>query len=391
MAVSRLHPIVGLLLGALLFGVVPRAYAVDGDLDRNGEVNLLDVQPFVGCLDGPGTPVTDPTCDPAHFDTDTDVDLRDFAGLQTQFGFGVGPPRIDRFWPTPGEWIVDDIGLTHVQVGFTEPVNVPREAIIVWLVSRGIGDNNVESFTFDYEAESDTLTIMFDPPIRDDRVTLVLDYTIEDLSGRPLDGEILNPHDAFLPSGDGHNGGQAVFRINVLQGDANRDGVVDEADSAVVNASLGLCDDADAFNPDTDLNGDGCVDDSDVNIVAKAVGRVLPTIDGTPPSVVWITADGPFGSFDTLYVSFSDAIDGYKVNERTCFLLDTDDNVIVPLGYGWGAFGDGLSFGFIPGYAHCLPFRINLSNAIVDLSGELLVPQQPCTCLADCPPYGESP
>jgi len=110
-----------------------------GDLDGNHEVSLSDVTDFVGCLTGPDDPSNDPACDAALFDTDEDVDLRDVAMFQNLFGFGVGSPLIDRFSPTPGSWIVDDIGLTHVEVGFTEPVIVSREAIIVWLVSRGIG------------------------------------------------------------------------------------------------------------------------------------------------------------------------------------------------------------------------------------------------------------
>lgn len=380
------HAAAYLLFAATTFGQVP-----NGDLDANGEVSLSDVVGFFGCLAGPDTTALAPSCSAAMFDADDDVDLHDVAAFHRRFGFGVGPPRIDRFWPTPGEWIVDDIGLAQIQVGFTEPVIVPREAIIVWLVSRGIGPNPVEEFTHSYDAASDTLTITFNPPLRDDRVTVVLDYLIADLSGRPLDGEISNPHKAALPSGDGHNGGQAVFRINILQGDANWDGVVDESDTAIVNGSLGFCYGESGFNPNGDLNTDGCVDVSDASIVAESLGRGLPTMDGTPLSVVWITADGPFGAFDSLYISFSEPIDGHKVNERSCFLLDANENVIVSNSNGWGAFGDGLDFAFLPAFAHCLPFRINVSNAIMDFSGELLVSLPPCTCLTDCPPYGESP
>jgi hypothetical protein len=325
------------------------------------------------------------------FDADGDVDLHDVAGFQNRFGFGVGPPRIDRFWPTPGEWIVDDIGLTQVQVGFSEPVIVAREAIIVWLVSRGIGDNRVEEFTHSYDGTFDVLTIAFDPPLRDDRITLVLDYSIRDASGRPLDGEILNPYNAVLPSGDGRNGGQAVFRIQVLQGDANRDGAVNKTDSAIVTASLGLCDGEKEFNPDADLNGGGCVDADDENVIAEALGRELPRIDGTPPRVIGVYADGDFGSFDTLVLLFSEAVDASKASEHSCFLIDGAGNVVVPAFQGSGVFGDVLDFYFIPTYAHCNLFRINLSNAIVDFSGEILDRMQSCTCLVDCPSGGDSP
>jgi hypothetical protein len=378
----------GVMLAAMLATKVAATafdQPIPGDLDANHEVSLSDVTNFVGCLGGPEHPSVDPLCVAALFDADDDVDLRDVAGFQNRFGFGVGPPRIDRLWPTPGTWIVDDVGLTQVQVGFSEPVVASHEAIIVWLVSRGLGDNRVEEFTHSYDAASDSLTIMFDPPIRDDRVTLMLDYLIEDLSGRPLDGEIFDPLNASLPSGDGHNGGQAVFRINVLQGDANRDGVVDKADAAIVKASLGICGGEMAFDPDADLNRDGCVDADDGTIALHALGRELPQLDDTQPRVIGVYADGNFGAFDTLSLLFDKRVDGYKANERSCFLLDANDNVIVPAFYGWGAFGDVLDFYIEPTFAHCNLFHINLSNAIVDLSGELLEPMTPCTCLVDCP------
>jgi hypothetical protein len=365
--------------------------AMTGDLDGNHEVSLTDMTDFVGCLSGPDNVSGDPSCAAALFDADDDVDLRDVAAFQNRFGFGVGPPRIDRFWPTPGEWIVDDIGLTHVQVGFSEPVIVQREAIIVWLASAGIGNTKVEHFTLAYDSDADLWVVTFVTPLRDDRVTLVLDYAIEDLSGRPLDGEIINPHNASLPSGDGHNGGQAVFRINVLQGDANKDGLVDESDAAMVNASSGLCDGGDGFLSDADLNRDGCVDAADLSIVTGAIGRELTGVDGTPPRVIGVYADGNFGAFDTLDILFSEPVDGFRASERTCFLLDANDNVVVPAYYGGSLSGDVLGFSIVPTYSHCNLFRINISNAVIDLSGEFLERLQPCTCLEDCPPYGGEP
>jgi hypothetical protein len=281
---------------------------ITGDLDGNHEVSLSDVAGFVECLSGPDSPAPDPQCVPAMFDGDDDLDLHDVAGFQRRFGFGVGPPRIDRFWPTPGEWIVDDVGLAQVEVGFSEPVIVPREAIVVWLISRGIGQDEVDEFTQSYDADSDVLTITFDPPLKDDRVTVVLDYTIEDLSGRPLDGEIRDPENAKLPSGNGINGGQGVFRISVLQGDANRDAVVDATDSELVKASLGLCDGEAKFDTFVDLNGDGCVTTADVDIVSQVIGHELPATDGQAPTIVGMRADGAFGSFEELWIDFDEIV-----------------------------------------------------------------------------------
>ena len=102
-------------------------------------------------------------------------------------------------------------------------------------------------------------------------------------------------------------------------------------------------------------------------------------------------ADGRFGSFECLDFALSETLDVFKVTERSCFLLDADENVIVPAFAGSGAFGDSIGFSFIPASAHCNLFRINLSNAIFDLSGEPLELMQPCTCLVDCPAQGGGP
>jgi hypothetical protein len=153
----------------------------------------------------------------------------------------------------------------------------------------------------------------------------------------------------------------------------------------VVNDSIGLCDGEPAFDPDADLNGDGCVDAADAMIVSDAVGRELAKVDGTPPAAIGFYADGDFGGFDTLTILFDQTIDAYKGNERSCWLLDSNDNVIVPTFQGSGIYSDTLDFFFIPTYAHCNLFRINVSNAVMDLSGELSIPLSPCICLEDCP------
>ena len=102
-------------------------------------------------------------------------------------------------------------------------------------------------------------------------------------------------------------------------------------------------------------------------------------------------ADGPFGSFECLEFGISETLDVFKVTERSCFLLDADENVIVPAFSGSGAFGNSIDFFFVPAFAHCNLFRINLSNAIFDLSGEPLDLMAPCTCLVDCPVQGGGP
>jgi hypothetical protein len=341
---------------------------ITGDLDGNHEVGLSDLTGFVGCLTGPNNASVDSSCAAALFDVDDDVDLHDVAGFQNRFGFGVGPPRIDRFWPSPETWIVDDVGLTEVRIGFTEPVIVPDDAVNVW----GVGGGTVTGFSTSYDPGAYLLTVTFATPLHEDRVTVVVDYSIEDLAGNPLDGEIYNPYHALLPSGNGVNGGQGVFRIHVLQGDANRDGAVDDSDLNLINAALGSCDGDPEFDENADLNGDGCVNDQDATVVSESIGQSLPLTDGQSPAVIHITVLGSFEATHVISVRFDEPVSTGHLLKRTCFLVALDGNVIAPTAVATPPLPDAGLFIFDSTLPSCTGFTINVSNAIVDFSGELL-------------------
>ena len=179
-----------------------------------------------------------------------------FAGTDTT------SPRVVSVEPGPAAGVVDQLGLDEIQVGFDETVMIPRGSITVWTV----GGGPVRGLASSFDIGTNVLTITLPRAIQTDRVTLVLDYTITDMAGNPLDGEIFDPTDPFLPSGNSLPGGLGVFRINVLQGDATRDGVVDGQDGDAVLASIGRCAGDEGFNANADLNQDGCVNVLDVNI-----------------------------------------------------------------------------------------------------------------------------
>ncbi len=355
------------------------AYAqLPDDFDFDGEVNLIDLVAFVNCINGPAGGFISSNCDPGNFDPDTDIDLRDFAGFQARFGFGQGPPQIISFSPTPGDWVVDDIGLTEVKIGFSEPVTVPTDAVDVWLLSGG----TVSGFTMTYDPTTFMLSVMFASPLHDDQVTVVVDYTIEDVAGNPLDGEILAPKNAALPSGNSINGGQGVFRIRVLQGDANRDGVVDAADETLVDNSRNLCEGAPGFDAMADLDSDGCVDATDASIVTAALGNLLPATDGTPPIVVRIrepTTDQQ-GFVISMIVAFSEIVSGSTIDERSCFLVNESGIIVVPASGVQSGFGNSAIYNFIPPLSGCDTYTINVSNALADSSGELLTLPGPLVC-----------
>jgi hypothetical protein len=354
---------------------------ITGDLDGNHEVSLSDVTGFVACLSGPDTPSLDPLCVAAMFDDDDDVDLRDVAGFQNRFGFGVGPPRIDRFWPPPGEWIVDDVGLTEVRIGFTEPVIVPDGSIEVWMWMPFHPFVVVSDFTTVYDEEEYVLTVAFAEPLQDHRVTIIVDYLIEDFAGDALDGEIRNPDSALLPSGNGANGGQGVFRVNVLQGDANRDGSVDASDLALINASLGLCSDDPGFNPSADLNLDGCVDKQDVAIAAAAFGRELVPTDGSPPVVEEVEIEFyPLEDEFCVFFRFSQQIKPEMLRLHQCFLVNNEGSVLIPWFANTNGFANTADFCFVFPLNSCENYLVNLSNALQDFSGEFLQLPEPMSC-----------
>ena len=58
---------------------------IPGDIDGDGDVDLLDFAALADCLHGPAGTASGP-CLCADIEADTDVDLRDFAGLQGSFG-----------------------------------------------------------------------------------------------------------------------------------------------------------------------------------------------------------------------------------------------------------------------------------------------------------------
>lgn len=66
------------LTGGFWFGQPP------GDCVFDGVVDLLDFSQFVDCTTGPGLPTTD-SCQCQDADSDGDVDLHDFARLQSGF------------------------------------------------------------------------------------------------------------------------------------------------------------------------------------------------------------------------------------------------------------------------------------------------------------------
>lgn len=290
-------------------------------------------------------------------------------------------PRIDRFTPTPGTWAVSNMGLPFVQVGFTETVTIPPNSVTAWT----LGGGTVNGIATNYDSMTSTLTVTFSPPIRDDILTLVLDYVITDVAGNALDGEIAAPASASLPSGDGQAGGQAVFRISILQGDANRDAVVNSADAEMIRASLGKCMGDAGFSANADLNIDGCVDVLDVGTYTVAAGRTLPTTDGVAPTVLSILPDPNLvllSDVSSLVVSFSEPIDLNHAEPHTAFLIDGTGAIHVPGSVSVSMDQLWATYTISPAVPRCNAYTLKVSNALADPSGSLLMPPVPAPLIS---------
>lgn len=294
---------------------------------------------------------------------------------------GTTAPRILSLFPSPGSWVVDNIGLQEVQIGFDEAVTIPAGAVSVWTVVGG----EVTSFAESYDINTDTLTLAFTPNVRDARLTVVIDFNVVDAAGNELDGEILNPADPVFPSGNGLSGGQAVFRINILQGDADRNGVVDTDDASIVLASLGRCSGQTDYDPNADLNGDGCVNALDVGIFTIAEGRSLPP-EGIPPAVSQIAPDPNDPA--TVVVTFNEEIDAARFDNRSCYLVDDAGGLLVPTSATLAVDRLSADFQFMPALAPCVGYTATVSNALANDSGALLVPlvNPPTIGLVPAPP-----
>ena len=73
------------LVFVFTLGVFSPVWALDGDHDCDGNVDLVDYAEFPACLLGPGRGLAS-GCNVFDFDGDVDVDLADFAGFQRVFG-----------------------------------------------------------------------------------------------------------------------------------------------------------------------------------------------------------------------------------------------------------------------------------------------------------------
>lgn len=289
--------------------------------------------------------------------------------------FGQGIPAIHDVVPPLGVGVVDQVGLHTVRLSFSEAVTIAPGAIRAWGVASG-----AIPLSTSWNAAANELTVTFDPAITAERVTLLVGPGVTGEFGDELDGEIPNPMFPTIPTGDGLPGGVAVFRWDVLQGDANRDGVTNAADAQVVLAALGTCGieplaDPD-FDADADLNVDGCVNVLDVQIFLGGLGGTLPPLDGTPPVIASISRDNgePLTEdLSDLSIVMSEAIEADGVVPSCVRMRSLGGELFLPSTTALLADERTIACHFDPPLSSCGDYSVLVSSSLVDLSGEFFV------------------
>lgn len=295
------------------------------------------------------------------------------------------PPRIVGITPSPTGGIVDQIGLGIVEISFSEPVLIGGDPLVAW----GVGSGEIPVSTT-YDALLHRLTVTFAPVVKGDRLTLSILQSITDLSGQPLDGEIVSPTGPILPSGDGLPGGPATFRFDVLQGDADGDGLTNAFDIGIVLDGLGSCVGDAAFAFAADLNNDGCVNALDIQIVLSGQGGMLPPLDGAPPTIVSVSR--PKGApltedLDDLAIKFNEELESLSVLPGSVVMRSIEGDVFLPESTVLAADGRTIDCHFSPPLSSCGNYSVWISSGISDLSGELFISTAPAgTFIGSTPP-----
>jgi hypothetical protein len=202
------------------------------------------------------------------------------AGADAAFGYPI-PDGFRQLRPLPWNTGINSVSIRfNVDAGFV----LDGTALIVRGSAGPIATNG-----FAYDNATRTGTWGLASVVMSDKLRVVLDDAV--FHGG-LDGEWRNPSndspagDTF-PSGNGEDGGDFDFRINVLRGDSNGDGVVNGLDLADAKKRLtrkpgdGVIGSG-AYSIFADLNTDGVINALDV---AAVKGRLNTRINTLPDPV----------------------------------------------------------------------------------------------------------
>jgi hypothetical protein len=217
-------------------------------------------------VNGPGLTGGNVTADRAAF--------RSAAGIDPTYGYPV-PAGADQLKAVP--WMG---GVNRIAVRFDTDVQgqVGRDDLQVRRA-----DGTLYDFSgFRYDPDTRTAAWTLAQTVTNDALDLVIASAgLLNLDGEWIQGGVAETY----PSGDGTPGGDFVFRVNVLAGDASRDGRVNALDLAFVRQRLNrTASDPDAgaggaaYSPFADVTADGHINALDLAAVRQRLNSGLPPV-----------------------------------------------------------------------------------------------------------------
>jgi hypothetical protein len=172
--------------------------------------------------------------------------------------------------------------IDQLRVRFSEDVVVTAGDLRLFGVNTLDYGSRVTSFT--YNPSNHTAVWTFSQPIGADRILLSLDDAVRDRAGNSLDGEWQGTSD-LMPSGNGVEGGDFTYRLNVLPGDLDHDGAVNLFDLAYVQSHLGTTAHTLGYDAFADLDGSGTTTTVDRTAVLNHLFQSLPTGEPTTEGI----------------------------------------------------------------------------------------------------------
>lgn len=165
--------------------------------------------------------------------------------------------------------------LNTISIQFDEPMGIQEEELLMV----GSSIYNVAASTFAYNEVDRVCTWQLKTTFVADKLYVKLAGSgaaaAQDETGIALDGEFTTGTSTF-PSGDGNVGGDFIFRLNVLPGDANQNGVVQATDGILVRNLLNKATDAAGYSALADCNGNGVIQATDGIVIRNNLNDTLP-------------------------------------------------------------------------------------------------------------------
>lgn len=193
-------------------------------------------------------------------------------------GIGFSVPAGSAAQLTTMPWVHVD----RISIVFSEDVGfLPQHLAVLGVNTADYAD---AISALDYDPETFTATWTFDSPLNAEKLLIAVADQVPDAAGLLLDGEWSNG--ASTRSGDGEAGGAFMYRLNLLPGDATRNGLVaaeDALDSIGRSVSLIGSPDYSVFS---DVTGNGRIAAEDSLATIGRIISLLPAGEPGPPGLV---------------------------------------------------------------------------------------------------------